>query len=70
MTAAAVLVRDGGNDVDVGDIAVGVAQGLQIDSLGVGLDGILHLSQVMSVDEGGGNAELGQGVLQQVVAAP
>ena len=52
-----------------GDIAVGVAQGLQIDSLGVGLDGILHLGQVMGVDEGGGNAELGQGVLQQVVAA-
>ena len=65
----AVLVRDGGNGVDVGDIAVGVAQGLQIDSLGVGLDGILHLGQVMGVDEGGGNAELGQGVLQQVVAA-
>ena len=65
----AVLVGDGCNGVDVGDVAVGVAQGLQIDGLGVGLDGVLHLGQVVGVHEGGGDAELGQGVLQQVVAA-
>ena len=65
----AVLVGNGGNGINVGDIAVGVAQGLQIDGLGVGLDGVLHLGQIVSVDKGGGHAELGQGVLQQVVAA-
>jgi len=65
----AVLVGNGGNGINVGDIAVGVAQCLQIDGLGVGLDGVLHLGQIVSVDKGGGHAELGQGVLQQVVAA-
>ena len=66
----AVLVGNGGDGINVGDIAVGVAQGLQIDGLGVGLDGVLHFGQIVSVDKGGGHAELGQGVLQQVVAAP
>ena len=42
---------------------------IQIDGLGVGLNGVLHLGQIVSVDKGGGHAELGQGVLQQVVAA-
>ena len=65
----AMLMGDGCDGVDVGDVAVGVAQGLQIDGLGVGLDGVLHLGQVVGVHEGGGDAELGQGVLQQVVAA-
>ena len=65
----AVLVGYGGNGVDIRDIAVGVAQSFQIDGLGVGLDGILHLSQIVCVHKGGGDAELGQGVLQQVVAA-
>ena len=65
----AVLVRDGCNGIDIGDIAVGVAQSFQIDGLGVGLDGILHLSQIVCIDKGSGDTELGQGVLQQVVAA-
>ena len=65
----AVLVGDGRDGVDVGDVTVGVAQSLEVDSLGVGLDRILDLFQVMCIHEGGGDAELGQGVLQQVVAA-
>ena len=65
----AVLVGDGRDGVDVGDVAVGVAQSLEVDSLGVGLDRVLDLFQVMCIHEGGGDAELGQGVLQQVVAA-
>ena len=64
-----VLMGEGCNGVDVRDVAVGVAQRLQIDGLGVGLDGVLHLGEVVCIDEGGGDAELGQGVLQQVVAA-
>ena len=43
--------------------------GLQINGLGVGLDGALHLCQVMGIDEGGLDAVLAQGVLQQVIAA-
>ena len=65
----AVLVRDGRDGVDIGDITVGVAQSFQIDRLGVGLDSVLHLGQIVCVHKGGGDAELGQGVLQQVVAA-
>ena len=64
-----MLVRDGRNGVDIGDITVGVAQSFQIDCLGVGLDSVLHLGQIVCVHKGGGDAELGQGVLQQVVAA-
>ena len=66
----AVLVGNFSDGVDVGNVGVGVAQRLQIDGLGVGLDGVLHFGQIVSVDKGGGHAELGQGVLQQVVAAP
>ena len=65
----AVLVGDGGDGVNVGDVAVGVAQGLQVDGLGVVLDGVLHLGQVVGVHEGRGDAVLGQGVGQQVIGA-
>ena len=65
----AVLVGDGGNGVDIRDITVGVAQRLQIHSLGVGLDRGLHLCKVVGIHEGGVDAELGQSVSQQVVAA-
>ena len=65
----AVLVGNGGYGIDVGDIRIGVAQGFQIDRLGVGLDGGLHLGKVMGVHKGGGDAVLRQGVRQQIVAA-
>ena len=64
-----MLVGNLSDCVDVGDIAVGVTQSLQIDGLGVGLNGVFHLRQVVGVDKGRGHAELGQGVGQQVVAA-
>ena len=65
----AVLVGDGGDGVNVGDVAVGVAQGLQINGLGVVLDRVFHLGQVVGVHEGRGDAVLGQGVGQQVIGA-
>ena len=64
-----VLVGDGCNGVDIRDVAVGVAQRFQIDSLGIGLDGCFHLCKVVGIHKGGVDAELGQGVCQQVVAA-
>ena len=42
--------------VDVGDIAVGVAESLDVDSLGVGLNRRLDLIEVVNVNEGGVNA--------------
>ena len=49
----AVLVGNGRDGVDVGNVGVGVAQGLQIDGLGVGLNGVFHLLKVVGVHKGG-----------------
>ena len=57
------------DSVDIGDIGVGVAQGLQINGLGVGPDGGGELLQIVGVHKCSGHAELRQGVGQQVVAA-
>ena len=65
----AVLVRQLGQGVDVGDVTVGVAQRLNVDGAGLGADGALHFLQIVDVHEIGGNAEAGQGVGEQVVAA-
>ena len=65
----AVLVGDGGNAVNVGHFAVGVAQGLDVDGLGVGLNGLFKVLDVQRVHEGGGHAVVHQGVGQQVVGA-
>lgn len=65
----AMLVSDGCDGINIRNITVGVAQSLEVDSLGVGLDRVLDLFQIVSVHEGGGDAELGQSMLQQVVAA-
>ena len=62
-------VGDGRDGVDIGNIGIGVAQSLQIDGLGVGPDGVLHLCQIVGIHKGGGHAELGQGMGEQVVAA-
>ena len=55
--------------IDVGNVGIGVAQSFNVDGTGVGPDGLLHLVQVVDVHEGSGDAEAGQGMLQQVVAA-
>ena len=65
----AVGVGDLGYGVDVWDVAVGVAQGFQIDRLGVGPDGGGDSLQIVGVHKGGLYSELGQGVCQQVIAA-
>ena len=65
----AVLVGDLCDSVQIGDISVGVAQGFQVDQAGVLLDGILDLFQVVGIHKGSGDAKVGQGMLQQVVAA-
>ena len=65
----AVLVRQLSQGVDVGDVAVGVAQRLNVDGAGLWTDGALHFRKIVDVHEIGGNAEAGQGVGEQVVAA-
>ena len=65
----AVLMGDGCNGVDIGNIGVGVAQGLDVDCLGVVLNGALDLAQVMGIHKGCLNAIQGQGMGQQVGGA-
>ena len=65
----AVSMGDFGNGVNVGDIAVGVAQGLQVNGFGVGLNGGCDCTQIVGVHESGRYTKLGQGVGQQIVAA-
>ena len=55
----AVPVGERCDGVDVGDIAVGVAQGLQIDGPGIGTDGGLQRRQIVGVHKGSRYAELG-----------
>ena len=66
----AVLVGHLGHGVDVGDVTVGVAQGLNVDGLGVsGWMALSTSARSWMFTKIGGNAEAGQGVGQQVVAA-
>lgn len=55
--------------VDVGNVAVGVAQSFDIDGPGVILNGIFNFVQIVNIDKDGSDAEIGKGVLQQVIAA-
>ena len=57
------------NGIDIGDIAVGITQRLQIDSSGVIPDGIFHFLQIMGIDKRRLDAILGQRVSQQVKAS-
>ena len=58
--------RDG---VDVRNITVGIAQGLQIDRPGIILNGRLNLLQIMRIHECRGDAVLGKRVGKQVKTA-
>ena len=65
----AVAVCDLGNGVNIRNIAVGVAQRFNIHCLGVGLNGVFHLGQIMRIHKSGLNAVQRQRVLQQVAGA-
>ena len=65
----AVPVSNFRNCVDVGNIAVRVAEGFQINRAGVALNGVLDLGEVVRIHERRGDAKMRQGMLQQVVAA-
>ena len=61
-----MLVGDFGDCLEVRQISVRVAEGLEVDELGILLDGVLELLRVLGGDEGGGDAVTRQGVAQQV----
>ncbi len=62
-------VRQRRQRVDIRDVAVGVAQRLDIDGPGVWLDGRLDLLQIMDIHKSRRDAKAGKRMRQKVVAA-
>ena len=62
-------MSDSGDRVDVRDIAVGIAEGLEIYGSGVILDRSFNFREIVRVNECGGDAVQGKCVREQVVAA-
>ena len=65
----AVLMSDSCDRVDVRDIAVGIAEGLEIYGSGIVLDRCFNLCEIVRVNESGGDAVLGKCVREQIIAA-
>ncbi len=65
----ACFVGDGGDGLEVGDIQLGVAHGLDVDGAGLGPQGGAEGLGLGRIHEGGGDARPRQGVAQQVVGA-
>lgn len=64
-----VLVSQLCKGINIGNVAVGVAQSFDVDGTGVVLNGGRYLTEVVDIYKGGGDAEVGQGMGQQIVAA-
>ena len=65
----AVLMGNFCNSIDIGNIAVGIAQGLQVNRPGVFLNGVFHFTQVMGIYKSRVDAESRQRVFQQIETA-
>ena len=64
-----VVMSDLCDRFDVDQVGVGVAQRFNEDRLGVGLDGFRKVLDVVGVYEGRGDAELGEGVCEEVIGS-
>ena len=64
-----IFVSNVSNGVNVRNITVGVAQGLNVDGLGVGLDRMFHGGEVVDIHKAGVDAVEWQGVGQQITGA-
>ena len=64
-----VAVRDGRDLLDVDDVAVGVAEGLDEEEFRLGADRFFEIIEVDRIDEGGRDAVGDERVLQEVVGA-
>ena len=65
----AMLVSKFCQFVDIRNVAVGIAQGFNINSPGVILNRVFYLSKIMDIYKAGSDAEIGQRMLQQIIAA-
>ncbi len=61
------IVGDLADGLEVGDIDAGVADRLHVEGAGVGVDRLFEVVGIALVDELGGDAVLGQRVVEQVV---
>ena len=64
-----VLVGKLCQSVDIWNVAVGISEGFDVDGSGIVPNCRLHLREVVNVHKAGCNAEIGEGVSQQIIAA-
>lgn len=64
-----MLVSDFGNSINIGDVAVRVAERFKVNRLGIILDCALKLIKVVSVNKGCRYTELRKRMCEQIVAA-
>ena len=60
---------DLGDRIDIGNVTVGVAEGLQIDGTSIFLDRTFDFGQVVGIDKSSLNSVLGKGMGEQIEAA-
>ena len=65
----AMSVGKGRQRVDIGDVAVGISQGFDVDRPCIFLDRSLHLVKIMDIHKRGRDPKAGKRMLHQVVAA-
>ena len=65
----ALLVSDAGQLLDVGNVELGIAQGLGVDGPGFRVDGSSQAVEVVGIGKAHLNAEPRQGVVEKVVGA-
>ena len=62
-------MRDGGELLDVGDVELGVAEGLGVEGASLGVDGGAQAVEVVGIGEANGDSQLGQRVVEEIVGA-
>src|SRR5947209_18320611 len=65
----AVLVRNGSECLDIGDVVLGVAETLGVDGAGFGVDGLAKAVEIVGIDEADVDAEPRQRVVEEIVGA-
>src|SRR6185437_16111427 len=64
-----VLVGDGGQRLDVGDIELGIAEALSVNSARFAVDGGAQAGEIVAVDEANLDAEARQRVVEEIVGS-
>ena len=62
-------MRNGGQSLNVTDVELGIAQGLRVQSLGLGADGLAQAVEVVGIHKLDGDAQPRQRVVEEVVGS-